>query len=170
MAYRYLKSDLMNDTSIFINAFALVCLLYAFHVDRNRTKKALIKAANSFVRILPTILTIIVFIGLLLGFIPPAKISAFIGEQSGIGGVLLVAVMGSFLHIPALIAFPLTASLLDAGATVTTAAAFITTLTMVGVVTLPLEIREMGRKMALLRNGISFCIAIMIAVLMGLIL
>ncbi|TGC10655.1 hypothetical protein CUN85_04005 [Methanolobus halotolerans] len=106
-----------------------------------------------------------------MGFIPPAQVSMFIGEQSGIGDVLLVAVMGSFLHIPALIAFPLIASLLNAGATVATAAAFITTLTMVGMVTLPLEIREMGRKMALLRNnGISFCIAIMIAVLMELIL
>ncbi|WP_135389033.1 permease [Methanolobus halotolerans] len=116
-------------------------------------------------------LLLIVFIGLLLGFIPPAQVSMFIGEQSGIGDVLLVAVMGSFLHIPALIAFPLIASLLNAGATVATAAAFITTLTMVGMVTLPLEIREMGRKMALLRNnGISFCIAIMIAVLMELIL
>jgi len=41
---------------------------------------------------------------------------------------------------------------------------------MVGVVTLPLEIREMGAKMAFLRNCISFYIAIMIALIMGVIL
>jgi len=170
LAYRYQKCDLMIDTSLFINAFALISLVYAYHHDRERTKEALIKAANSFIHIMPTILAIIVFIGLLLGFIPPARISMLIGEQSGINGVMMVAVIGSFLHVPALISFPLTASLLDAGATVTIAAVFITTLTMVGMVTLPLEIREMGRKMALLRNGISFCIAIMIALVMGMIL
>jgi len=128
LAYRYQKCDLMIYTSVFINAFALLCLLYAFHRDSDKTKKAVIKAANSFIRILPAILAIIIFIGLLLGFIPPARISMFIGEQSGIGGILMVAFMGSFLHIPALIAFPLTASLIDAGATVTIAAVFITLL------------------------------------------
>ena len=48
--------------------------------------------------------------------------------------------------------------------------AFITTLTMIGVVTLPLEIKELGKKMALLRNGLSFIIAIVIALIMGVIL
>ena len=74
------------------------------------------------------------------------------------------------MHIPSLIAFPLAASLLKGGASITAAAAFITTLTMIGTVTLPLEIKELGKKVALLRNGISFIMAIIIALIMGVML
>ncbi len=41
---------------------------------------------------------------------------------------------------------------------------------MVGVVTLPLEIKILGKKFALLRNVISFGIAIVIALVMGVLL
>ena len=53
---------------------------------------------------------------------------------------------------------------------VTAVAAFVTTLTMIGTVTLPLEARELGRRFALLRNGLSFVLAIIVALIMGAIL
>jgi uncharacterized membrane protein YraQ (UPF0718 family) len=160
----------MNSTAIFINFFALSCLIIALIKDRAKTKQSLIVAVKSFIRIIPTVLTIILFIGLLLGFVPPSEISKIAGEQSGFSGVLLVALLGTILHIPALISFPLAASFLKSGASVTAVAAFITTLTMIGTITLPLEIRELGMKIALLRNGISFIIAIIIALIMGVLL
>ena len=160
----------MSTTAIIINAFALVCLVVALVTDRARVKRALAVGSKSFLRILPTVLLIIVLIGLLLAFVPPVLVSRFIGEQAGFGGVLVVAVLGTVLHIPALLSFPLAASLLQSGAMVATVAAFITTLTMIGVVTLPLEIRELGGKLAILRNGLSFLIAVGIALVMGVIL
>lgn len=146
------------------------CLIFAFIKDRAKTKRSLILAVKSFFRIIPTVLIIIILIGLLLGFVPSSEISKIVGEQSGVGGVILVALFGAILHIPALISFPLAASLLKSGASIVAVAAFITTLTMIGTVTLPLEIKELGKKIALLRNGISFIIAIIIAFIMGAIL
>ena len=160
----------MNPTIIFINLFALGCLILAFTKDRAKTKQSLKVAVKSFFRILPPVLIIIIFIGLLLGFVPPSEISKVIGEQSGLGGVLLIALLGAILHIQAFISFPLAGSLLKSGASISAVAAFITTLTMVGTATLPLEIKELGKKIALLRNGISFIIAIVIALIMGAIL
>ena len=160
----------MNTTAIVINATVIVSLLIAFLKDREKAKKSLKIAGKSFIRMLPMVFIIIIIIGLLLGFVPPDQISEFIGEQSGIGGVLLVGIVGTLMHIPALLSFPLAASLLESGASVTAVAAFITTLTMIGAVTLPLEIKELGKKMALLRNGISFVMAIIIALIMGAIL
>ena len=160
----------MNTAAIFINIFTFGCLIFAFIKDRTKTKRALTVALKSFFRILPTVLIIIIFIGLLLSFVPQSQISKIVGEQAGFGGVLVVALLGAILHIPSLISFPLAASLLKSGASVTPVAVFITTLTMIGVVTLPLEIKELGKKMALLRNGISFIIAIIIGILMGIIL
>lgn len=160
----------MSITAIFINLFALACFLYGVYRDKEKAVQSLKKAVFSFFKILPTVLIIIVIIGLMLGFVPPSEISRFVGEQSGVFGVLLVGVVGSILHIPSLVAFPLAASILDSGATITAVAAFITTLTMIGVVTLPLEIKTLGKKFALLRNGLSFIIALIIAFIIGVIL
>jgi uncharacterized membrane protein YraQ (UPF0718 family) len=160
----------MNSTAIFINIFAVGCLVFAVTKDREKTMQSLTIAVKSFFRILPTVFIIIIIIGLLLAFVPATEISRFVGEQAGFGGILVIAVLGAILYIPALISFPLAASLLKGGASIAAAAAFITTLTMIGVVTLPLEIKELGKKMALLRNGISFIIAIIIALIMGAVL
>ena len=160
----------MNKTALLINVFAFVCLLISFIRNKAKTKQSLIVAVKSFFRILPIVFTIIIVIGVLLGFVPPTKISEVVGEQAGFGGVIIIAFLGAILHIPALISFPLAASLLKGGASVTAVAAFITTLTMVGIVTLPLEIEELGKKIALLRNGMSFIFAIIIALIIGAIL
>ncbi|RLF40455.1 MAG: permease [Thermoplasmata archaeon] len=160
----------MNVTAIIINGIAVVGLLIAFAKDGKKAIKSLKMAGKSFIKILPMIFIIIIIIGLLLGFVPPDQISRFVGEQSGLRGILLVGAAGALMHIPALLSFPLAASLLEDGASVSAVAAFITTLTMIGTITLPLEIKELGKKIALLRNGLSFIIAIIIALIMGAIL
>ncbi len=50
------------------------------------------------------------------------------------------------------------------------AVAFLTTLTMVGIVTFPLEKKEFGLKFAVTRNALSFVSALVIAMMMGVIL
>ena len=160
----------MNITAIMINGIALIGLLIAFIKDKEKAIKSLKIAGRSFIKILPMAFMIIIVIGLILGFISPDMISQYMGDDSGILGVLIVGVFGALMYIPALLSFPLAASFLDGGASITTVATFILTLTMVGTVTISLEIRELGKKIALLRNGISFIIAIIIGLLMGMIL
>ncbi|HEC87945.1 MAG TPA: permease [Thermoplasmata archaeon] len=160
----------MNVTAIIINGIAVIGLLIAFIKDKKKTIKSLKMAGKSFIKMLPMVFVIIIVIGLLLGFVSPDQISKFVGEQSGFGGILFVSVAGAVMHIPALLSFPLASSLLKDGASVSAVAAFITTLTMIGTITLPLEIKELGKKMAILRNGLSFIVAIIIALIMGVIL
>ena len=160
----------MNITAIIINGIAVSALILAFIKDKNKAVQSLKMASKSFIKMLPMIFIIIIAIGLLLGFIPPDQISRFVGDQSGVGGVLLIGVVGALMHIPALLSFPLASSILENGASITAVAAFITTLTMIGMITLPFEIKMLGKKIALLRNGISFVIAILIAFIMGMIL
>jgi uncharacterized membrane protein YraQ (UPF0718 family) len=160
----------MNSAFVFINLFAFFCLIFAIIKDRAKAKRALVIALNSFFRILPMVIATVILIGLILGFVPKDQISKIVGEQAGFKGILVVAVLGAVLHIPSIISFPLAASLLKSGASITAVAVFITTLTMIGVVTLPVEIREMGKKMTILRNGLSFFIAIIIGLVMGWIL
>jgi len=160
----------MSITAIAIDAFVAVCLILSLVKNRDKTKAALYVAWNATKRMGPSVLAIVAIIGLIVGFIPPKWIAAGIGGDKGILGVLIAAFLGAILFIPAIIAFPLAKSLLDMGAGVMAMAAFITTLTMIGFVFLPLEIKELGTKFALLRNGLSFIVAMIIAVIMGLVL
>jgi len=115
------------------------------------------------------ILLVIILIGLIFGLFSN-KIELLFGNESGLWGFFLIAIIGSVLHLPSLLAFPLAASLLAEGAAVGSVAAFITTLTMIGIVTLPLEIRTLGKKFAIYRNLFSFVFALIIAILMEVIL
>ena len=160
----------MHSTAIVINLFAFICLFISLLKNSEKTKQSLKVAMKSFVRIIPMVFIIIIFIGILLGFVTQSQISRLVGEQAGFGGVLVAALLGAVLHIPSIISFPLAASLIESGASITSVAAFITSLTMIGIVTLPLEIKILGKKIALLRNGLSFGIAIVIALIMGKIL
>lgn len=163
----FLKSYL---TIIIVNLIAFIWLIFSLIKDKNKTKESLKIALKTFFKTLPIIIIIIIFIGFLLGFLPPDIIYKVVGEQAGFLGILVTAILGSVLFVPALISFPLAASLLNGGASIMSVAAFITTLTMVGVVTLPLEIKEMGKKITILRNVFSFVFAIVIALIIGVIL
>jgi uncharacterized membrane protein YraQ (UPF0718 family) len=163
----FLKSYL---TIIIVNLIAFIWLIFSLIKDKNKTKESLKIALKTFFKTLPIIIIIIIFIGFLLGFLPPDIIYKVVGEQAGFLGILVTAILGSVLFVPALISFPLAASLLKGGASIMSVAAFITTLTMVGVVTLPLEIKEMGKKITILRNVFSFVFAIIIALIIGVIL
>ena len=49
-------------------------------------------------------------------------------------------------------------------------AAFISTLMMVGVVTLPAEISTFNGKVALLRNGLAFLFSLLVALVVGIVM
>lgn len=160
----------LSETAILINLLTLSCLVVTWFINRNKARQALVMAWRSFMKILPSILMVVVLIGLILGLATPERLSAWLNARSGWTGLLVTGLAGTILHIPSIIAFPLTGTLLKAGVAVGIIATFVTTLTMIGVVTLPLEIRELGKRFALLRNGLSFVAALLIGWLMGMIL
>ena len=81
----------------------------------------------------------------------------------------IAALVGSVTLIPGFISYPIAAVLIREGATYAVVATFMTTLMMVGVVTLPLEIAYFGRRAAILRNVLNFFAAIVIGACVGLV-
>lgn len=141
----------------------ILLTVISFYKDRKKTKMALKKAWKAFENILPEFLSVIVLIGIVLAFLNPEIVSKIIGKQSGWLGVLLAAVVGSITLIPGFVAFPMAAMVLKNGAGLMQIGAFVSTLMMVGVVTLPLEIKYFGRKLALWRNGLAFVFSFFVA-------
>ena len=153
-----------------IYLIAIIFLIISFIKSRQKTKNALIKAWKSFKNILPLLLGVILLIGLMLSILDTNLISRIIGEKSGALGVLLASAVGSITLIPGFIAFPTAALLLAGGAGYVQIAAFVQTLMMVGIVTLPLEIKYFNKKVAILRNVISLVLSIGVAYSIGFIL
>lgn len=160
----------MNHTTILINILAGSALIFSVVKDRRKTLQGLVIAYKTFLRILPTVLLVLLLVALIMGFINNELISGWLGgSQNGLN-IVISAILGSILMIPSIIGFPLAASLLQKGASVMAIATFITTLTMIGFVTLPLEIKELGPRFTFWRNGLSLVVAISIGVLIGVIL
>jgi len=153
--------------TVILYVAAAVCLAVSFVKDRQKTRQALVKAWKSFERILPSILGILLLIGLLLAMLSPETISAVVGSESGVLGMAAASLAGSITLIPGFVAFPLAAALLSSGAGVMQIAVFISTLMMVGVATVPLEIQVMGRKATVARNALAFVFSYAVAFVIG---
>ncbi|MGE4352768.1 MAG: permease [Oscillospiraceae bacterium] len=132
--------------TIALYAIALSALAVSFFKSREKTRLALKKAWKSVENILPQFLSVLLIIGMMLALLTPEQISKLLGSESGWYGVLIAAVIGSITLIPGFVAFPLAAALLNNGADYMQIAAFVSTLMMVGIVTLPVEITYFGRK------------------------
>ena len=158
----------MFTVLIYIVAFGF--LMLSFIKDKKKTLLALKKAWKSFENILPQVLSILVIIGIMLAALSPEAIFGLIGEKSGWLGMLMASLVGSVTLIPGFVAFPLASALLKSGAGFMQIAVFISTLMMVGIVTIPLEIKFFGKKAALLRNSLAFVFSFIVAIAIGVVL
>jgi uncharacterized membrane protein YraQ (UPF0718 family) len=160
----------MDIFTIAIWLGTIVFLIISMAKDNRKTKRALKMAFGMGKGMLLSIISIIFLIGLVLTILPPQQIATFVEKQSLLLATIASAVFGTITLIPAFIAFPLVGTLVDAGVGIVPSVAFLTTLTMVGLVTFPLEKKEFGLKFAMTRNILSFVFAILIALVMGVVI
>ena len=149
---------------------AVIFLMVSYKRDKKKTKMALKKAWKSFENILPQILTILAFLGMVLALLSPDVISHLLGQKAGWQGMIIASIIGSITLMPAFIAFPIAAMLLKNGAGLVQLAVFVSTLTMVGIVTLPLEMKYFGKKISIMRNTFAYLFSFMVALVIGVVL
>jgi uncharacterized membrane protein YraQ (UPF0718 family) len=145
-------------------------LLLSFLVDRGKTATGLKRGMRMFLNILPTLLNVLILVSVFLYIVPNHVLTAWLGWGTGWAGITGAALLGSISLIPGFIAFPLGAILVRSGISYQVVAVFITTLMMVGILTLPLEAKYFGWKVSILRNALSFCGALLVGLLMGIFL
>lgn len=154
--------------SLYVVAAALLGL--SFVKDKKKTALSLKKAWKMFINVLPQYVAILLLVGLLLAFVTSETIQRTIGTKSGFWGMLIASLLGAITLVPVLVAFPIAAELLKNGAGITQIAIFISTLTMVGFVTLPMEVKYLGKKVAMLRNMLAYLFAFVTAFIIGAVL
>lgn len=145
-----------------------VLLVISFVANKQKTLDGLKKGALQFLKLLPTLLSVIILVSIAMYFIPEKMLIKFFGDQAGLLGYFSAALVGSVSLIPGFISYPLSGMLVESGVGYGVIALFITTLKMVGVMTIPLEAKYFGMKVTLIRNGLSFFGAIVIGTIMAL--
>jgi len=147
----------------FIYILTAISLLISFLKDPKKTKKAIKIGAKKLRKITPAFLSILVVISIVLSIIPNDVIVKYLGNNNSYFGVLIAAVLGSVTIIPGPISYPLAGILVEQGIAYSVIAAFTSSLMLVGVLTFPVEKAYFGKRFAILRNLISFFIALLIA-------
>lgn len=153
MRYLYMATALAVLTSLIAN--------------REKTFSAINTAFREFVNILPAFLIMLILVSIVLFLLTDRIISDYLDTSSHFVGVIAASVFGSITLMPGFIAFPLCGILLKKGVTYMVLSAFSTTLMMVGVLTYPIEKEYFGAKVTIIRNVISFFIAIFVALITG---
>jgi len=142
-------------------------LIISFIINKQKTLKAIKISFVKFKNIFPTFITMLIFVSIILFLFPDEVISNYLGNSSKFISVLLASLIGSITLMPGFVAFPLSGILLTKGVPYMVLSAFTTTLMMVGIITFPLEKEYFGVKVTVIRNTISFFIALIVAVITG---
>jgi uncharacterized membrane protein YraQ (UPF0718 family) len=153
--------------TFFLYLISGICLIWSYLKNRQKTRMAMKKAFKSFEGILPQFLVVLILVAMVLAVLNTETISLVLGKNSGVWGVLVASLVGAVTLIPGFVAFPAAAALMQGGAGATQIAAFVSSLMMVGVVTLPLEIQYFGKRAAFLRNLFAYVFSLIAAVFVG---
>lgn len=154
-------------TSIILYSLAIISLIISFIKDKSKTKKAIVLGLQSFENVLPQFLCIIITVGILLSFFTTDTISKILGANSGFTGIILADIIGAITMMPTFVAFSLGNTLLLNGAGYSQVATLVSSLVLIGLMTLPLEIQYIGKRAALLRNLIAFIFSIIVGIILG---
>ncbi len=144
-----------------------LAVLISVILDRKKTLAALKIAWKKFIAILPAFLMMLILVSIILFVIPDTMISRYLGSDSKFIGIVSASFFGSLTLMPGFVAYPLCGILLKKGVSYMVLAAFSTTLMMVGILTYPVEKEYFGVKVTIMRNAISFFIALLVALAIG---
>ena len=101
-------------------------------------------------QIIPLLIFAFIVAGLVQTLIPKEMIARWVGDESGLRGILFGTLAGAFTPGGPYVSLPLAAGLLKAGAGIGTMVAFVTAWALLSVARLPLEAGIMGWRFTLI--------------------
>jgi uncharacterized membrane protein YraQ (UPF0718 family) len=152
---------------LIFNAVIFMAFLTFYFNNNIKGKAALNSAWMSLKKTAPALLLIMIVMIFLERIFNAKMMADHISQTSGPVGYLVAAALGALISVPPFIAFPLGGQLLAAGVNVGFIAVLLTSLVMVHTLSIPLEVKELGLKFALIRNSASFILAIIVGILIS---
>ena len=134
---------------MFIIAVALFIIASLQGESKNVTG---LKAAWTMtIQIVPLLIFAFIVAGLVQTILPRDLMSKWIGDESGLRGILIGTLGGALTPGGPFVSMPIAAGMLKAGAGIGTMVAFLTSWSLIAVARLPLEVGIMGWRFTLIR-------------------
>lgn len=151
----------MNIGYIYL-AIAAMLMVLSFSKDRHKTRKALISTGKIALNVLPVLFFIFILMGVINIYVTKDLVVRLLGTGSGMWGILIGELVGAIALIEPAAVFPFSGSLLAKGASYGVIYAFASTAVLIGIATLPAELKFMGKKFTIVRNVLTFVLVFLI--------
>jgi len=135
---------------------AVILLIIGYSKGEGQHIVGLKSAMKMTVDILPMLIFAFIMAGMIQALLPQELLSKWIGEESGIRGILIGTIAGGITPGGPYVSLPLAAGFLRAGAGMGTMVAFLTAWSLWAVSRLPMEIGVMGWKFTFIRLACTF--------------
>lgn len=142
--------------TIVMACLAVILLIIGYSRGEGQHITGLKSALNMTIDILPLLIFAFIMAGMIQTLLPQELLSKWIGEESGIRGILIGTIAGGITPGGPYVSLPLAAGFLRAGASLGTMVAFITAWSLWAVARLPMEIGIMGWKFTAVRLACTF--------------
>ena len=135
--------------TLIMGVLAVVMFLIGFY--KGEHLNGLNQAMRMTVQILPLLVFALIVAGMAQVLLPHEAISRWIGEESGVRGILIGTVAGAFTPGGPYVSLPIVAGLLRSGASMGTMVAYITGWSLWAISRVPMEIGILGWRFAFIR-------------------
>ena len=135
--------------TIIMGAIAIGVSIVAY--QQNHHVEGIKSSLSMIIEILPIVIFAFVTAAMVQVIIPKELIAKWVGEESGLKGILVGSLAGALTPGGPYVSFPIAAGLMRSGASVGTMVAFVSGWALWGMSRLPLEIGILGWKFATIR-------------------
>ncbi|MFQ6084178.1 MAG: permease [Candidatus Aminicenantia bacterium] len=146
-----MKNSGMLTATLIMAILALVSTFFVFKRGQGEHIKGLTTAGKMIVQILPLLIFALILASMIQILMPKELILRWVGQESGIRGILIGSIAGGLMPGGPYVAFPIAAGLLKIGASIPTMVAFLTGWSLYALSRLPLEVGLIGYKFVLIR-------------------
>lgn len=142
--------------TIIMAVLAIFLLAIGYSKGEGQHVQGLNSGLKMIVEIIPLLLFAFIVAGMIQVLLPQELLSRWIGEESGLKGILIGTLAGGVTPGGPYVSLPVVAGLLKAGAGVGTLVAFLTAWSLWAVARLPMEIGILGWKFTFVRLACTF--------------
>jgi len=142
--------------TIVMACLAVILLVIGYSRGESQHITGLKSALKMTIDVLPLLIFAFILAGMIQTLLPHELLSRWIGEESGIRGILIGTIAGGITPGGPFVSLPLAAGFLRSGASLGTMVAFITAWSLWAVSRLPMDIGIMGWKFTAVRLACTF--------------
>ena len=154
----------MNIGIIYL-LIAFILLILSVVKSPEKTKQAQKAAGKISLTVFPVLFLIFILMGVTSVFVSKETIGSWLGSGSGVLGIVIGELVGSFALVQPAAVFPYAGILHEKGANYGSLFGFVMTAILIGITTLPLEMKLFGKKFTMVRNILAFILIFIIALI-----